>query len=505
MKNESRREFLKKSCGALSAAAFATQVQHLGMINAFAQSSEKLSGGENYKALVLCYLDGGNDGNNMVIPIHDDQNISNYAAYTAARQTQGLALPRTGAGSLLPISVPRIGNLAYGLHPNFGALTPSGSTIINNGIYELWGTGKMAIIPNVGTLVSPTTKEQLSQPTHPKPYQLYSHPDQTQQAQNANSRVQAFTGWGGRLADKMTASSNPTALIPMVTSISGSQLFTSAQFNLPLAISQANFSGNSNLASVLNPAGFTNTGGAARLTAFNQIRAEEITSAASYVKAAALITDKAMIANSALQNTQEVTVAFPNTTLGLQLKQVARLVKKRLDLNTNRQIFFVRVGSFDTHTNQISGQGNLFTQFSQAVRSFYDEMVSQGIQDSVTLFTLSDFNRTFNPAGSGSGVGTDHGWGNHMIAIGGSVSGGDFYGFNTTNGTPFPTLAFNGPDDADSGTGARGRWIPTTSIEQYAATLAKWYGLPQDSLTLSSVFPNLANFPSSDLGFLPPV
>jgi uncharacterized protein (DUF1501 family) len=506
MKDESRREFLKKSGCALSAVAMATQIQHLGMINAFAQSTnEDTLGGANYKALVLCYFDGGNDANNMVVPIHDDASLSNYATYTAARGTQGLALPRTGAGALLPITVPRVGNLPFGLHPNLGALAPSGNTIINNGIHELWGLGKMAIVPNVGTLVRPTTKAQMSQSSHPKPYQLYSHSDQTNQAQNANSRTQVFTGWGGRIADRMTSGSNPAAVIPMVTSISGAQIFTAAQANLPLAIGQANLTGNSNLSSVLNPAGFTNTGGAARLTAFNQIRAQEITSAANYTKAAALVTDKAMIANAALQSTLEVTVTFPNTGIGLQLKQVARLIKERMDLNTNRQIFFVRMGGFDTHTDQLAGHVNLYTQFSQAVRSFYDEMVAQGTQNDVTLFTMSDFGRTFNPAGSGSGVGTDHGWGSHMFVVGGSVNGGNFYGLNSTNGTPFPTMNYNGPDDADGGTGARGRWIPTTSIEQYAATLAKWYGLPQDATTLNTVFPNLGNFTSSDLGFLPPV
>jgi len=234
---------------------------------------------------------------------------------------------------------------------------------------------------------------------------------------------------------------------------------------------------------------------------FNQLRTQDLN--ANYIQAASYITDQALIANTALgTNPQEVTAAFPLTTIGYQLKQVARIIKKRSDLTVNRQIFYVQIGSFDSHNNQILGQGGLLSQFSQAVRSFYDEMVTQGVSDKVTLFTMSDFSRTLNPAGLGASVGSDHAWANHMMVIGGAVNGGDFYGMNTSNGTPYPTLTMNGPDDADQGTGARGRWIPTTSVEQYAATLARWYGLPEADLP--TVFPNIANFANTNLGFMQP-
>jgi uncharacterized protein (DUF1501 family) len=221
------------------------------------------------------------------------------------------------------------------------------------------------------------------------------------------------------------------------------------------------------------------------------------------VAAASNISNSAVSANAALQTWQEVTVTFPNTGIGNQLKQVARMIKKRTDLSVNRQIFYVQIGSFDTHNNQITNQNNLLIQFSQAARAFYDEMGQQGISDKVTLFTMSDFNRTFNPAGSGGTVGSDHAWGNHMFVIGGSVMAADFYGVNTSNGTPFPTLVQNGPDDADSGTSARGRWIPTTSVEQYAGTLAKWFGVTPTDMPF--VFPKIGNFPTNqDLGFMLP-
>ncbi|QYO65730.1 DUF1501 domain-containing protein [Leptolyngbya sp. 7M] len=495
--NESRREFIKKTGCALSMTALATQMHHLGMVSALAQKMEEkvdttstTEGGENYKALVLVYFAGGNDGNNMVIPNHSSSSVSNYAAYAAARQPQGLAIPQA---DLLPISVPRMGGLTYGLHPALGPVT--GGT--NNGIHELWGLGKLAVVSNCGTLIRPMTKAQYQNGSIQKPYQLFSHSDQVYQTHTSISNTQAFTGWGGRIADRLTQGSNPTGLIPMITSISGAQLFTAGQTTLPMAIANANTS----LANVLNPTGFNSTAAStARRNAFNQLRTIDLDS--NYVAAASHVTDLAMQANAALQTSQEVTVTFPNTSMGLQLKQVARLIKKRLDLNINRQIFYVQIGGFDTHNNQLGGHVTLLSQFSQAVRAFYDEMVVQGVSNDVTVFTLTDFNRTFNPAGSGATVGSDHAWGNHMFVIGGSVAGGDFYGMNTSNGTPFPTLVIgaSGPDDTDSGSGARGRWIPTTSVDQYAATLARWFGLPENQM--SQVFPNIANFSTSNLGFM---
>jgi uncharacterized protein (DUF1501 family) len=195
------------------------------------------------------------------------------------------------------------------------------------------------------------------------------------------------------------------------------------------------------------------------------------------------------------------TVTFPNTGLGNQLKQVSRMIKQRQVLQVNRQIFFCQLGGFDTHTGQVAtattGQNGLLLELSQAMRAFYDEMGVQGAQDNVTLFTLSDFGRTLSPAGTGAGtVGSDHAWGNHALIMGGAVNGGDLYGINGSNGTPFPTLQLSGPEDTDS----RGRWIPNTSVEQYAATLAAWYGLPQEQL--SSVFPNITNFTTANLGFM---
>jgi uncharacterized protein (DUF1501 family) len=496
--NNSRRDFLKKSGGcALGMAALATQMHHLGIMSAFAQKTIEADGGTTpYRALVCLYLAGGNDGNNMIIPNHGDSSVSNYTSYSNARSTQGLAIPQN---QLLPITVPRMSNLTYGFHPALGTVAGG-----NDGIYPLWATGDLAAVVNVGTLVRPMLRSEYQANSVQRPYQLFSHSDQVAQSQSANSATPTFTGWGGRMSDRMTTTS---ALVPMITSIRGAQLFTAGQTTLPIAIADSNTA----LSAVLQPAGYNgNAMSNARLAAFNAIRQDDInTSSSNYVKAAAGVTESAMDANALLQTWQEVTVTFPNTDLGRQLKQVARLIKKRTDLQITRQIFYVQVGgSFDTHSNQLVGQQNLFVQLSQAMRAFWDELVVQGMQDSVTTFTLSDFNRTLNPAGSGAAVGSDHAWGNHMLVMGGAVNGGNFYGSRRKDGTGdyFPTLTQGGPDDTDGGTAPRGRWIPTTSTEQYVARLARWFGLPQDATTLETVFPNLDNFPTTHeaLDFMAP-
>jgi uncharacterized protein (DUF1501 family) len=196
----------------------------------------KAAGGANYKALVLLFWSGGNDGNNLIIPNHNDATISNYTAYSNIRNAAGLAIPQA---SLLPIAVPRLGGLTYGLHPNFGPLTQNGTTIVNNGIHDLWAQGNLAAVVNVGTLVRPLTKSQYQSSQYKKPYQLFSHSDQVTQSQTGNALTEIFTGWGGRISDQMTQGQNPNGLVPMITSIAGAQLFTAGQTTLPMAISQA--------------------------------------------------------------------------------------------------------------------------------------------------------------------------------------------------------------------------------------------------------------------------
>ena len=487
---KSRRDFLKTTGCALGMTALATQMRHFGLMSAVAQSVEEAATSappSDYRALVCIYLAGGNDGNNSVIPLHNDQNLSRFADYYALRNPYGLALPQ---GSLLPFTVPRINNLAYGLHAAFGVGQDS------RGLYELWGMNKMAIVSNVGTLVRPTTKAQMYDFTHPKPYNLFSHSDQTFQHHSGRSDRVVSTGWAGLLSDQRTVTDNPGALVPMITSIAGAHLFTAGVTTLPLAIAPANVA----LNEVLNPQGYdSSTQSQAQLAALNALRQQDVST--EIIRAASHVTDQAITVNNSLQSYQEITVPFPATSIGQQLKQVARMIKKRNDLNVKRQIFYVQLGGFDTHNLQVATHNMLISQTSQAMRAFYDEMVVQGLGDKVTQFTLSDFGRTMNPAGTGVGVGSDHAWGNCQFVVGG-VTGADFYGINTTNGTPYPTLQLDGPDDSQINPGARGRWIPTSSVEQYAATLARWFGLPEGNFP--QVFPGITNFPLTNLGFMQP-
>ncbi len=452
--------------------AMATQMRHFGLVDVLAQRNRDESdlGGEDYKALVCIFLNGGNDGNNSVVPNY----TAGYAQYAAARQAQGLAISQA---SLLPITPPSMGGQVYGLHPALSSIHP------------LFAAGKMAVVCNVGCLVQPLTRATFISGA-PRPYQLFSHPDQVEQARTAISSFKSTTGWGGRTADR-TSTLNPGAGIPMVTSISGATLFNIGANTAPLVVSASP----TPLNQVLSLTGFgTAADELARRASMDSIRT--LDQNYTMIQQASQLTQQAVNASAALSTDPVLTVDFPATSLGNQLKQVAKLLKFRTGLNMHRQIFYVELAGFDHHSSQLTPHNNLLKQYSDAVKAFYDETVAQGIASKVTTFTLSDFSRTFNPAGSGSGVGSDHGWGGPAFVLGGAVQGGNFYGRPTSNGTFVPTLVNNGPDDAD----VRGRFIPSVSVEQYAATLARWYGLAEADIPL--VFPNINNFATSNLGFM---
>jgi len=463
--SHTRRDFLRHTgCAALGAGALAAGLQDFGLVHALAQGSAT-----DYRALVCIFLSGGNDGNNTIVPTDD-----RYALYSTERAGAGLALANAGqAGGLLALN-----GVPYGVHPSLA------------GLQEIYNAGRCAVLFNSGPLVEPLTKAAYQGGTGKRPLQLFSHSDQVTQWQSSVSGDASQTGWGGRVADR-AGSLNGAATFPQMISIAGIQLFVTGQTARPLAISDAR----TPLASVL-PLTMNGTASetAARRTAFDNIRGQA-SGSGTLVKAAADVTSSALQTSAALGSANvALTIDFPNTTLGYQLEQVARLVKLRDPLGMKRQIFFCSLGGFDTHSNQMNanGQAALLTQVGAAVKAFYDEMVAQGVSDKVTAFTLSDFGRTLQPAGAGAAVGSDHAWGNHHFIVGGAVRGG-LYG-------SYPTLQRGGPDDTDSGSNPRGRWIPTTSVEQYAATLASWYGLGQSDL--STVFPFLSRFQTGNLGFM---
>jgi uncharacterized protein (DUF1501 family) len=454
--NPNRREFLRRA-GALSAAGL---VGSLDFVSLAAQAQTPPS---DYKALVCVFLFGGMDGNNVVIPMDS----AGYAAYSGVRTVaSGINLAQSTLLQIQPASTAG----QYGLHPNLSQMQ------------TLFNQKNLAVIANVGTLTKPITKAQYA--TANVPYQLFSHSDQQAQWMSSVSSVVSQTGWGGRLADYLIAM-NGSVQFPMVTSIAGTSLFTNGSTSSPLSIPSSGTFGLS---------GYSNTAANnARYAAVQQILAADRSN--TFVTAASDISTQAMnlsvevngIISNANSSIKSLFSGFAaNNSIAQQLYQVAKMIEARATTGVKRQIFFVSLGGFDTHNGELNVLQNLFSQLSPALKAFYDAIAQLGVASNVTTFTLSDFGRTFQPA---SGQGSDHAWGNHQMVMGGAVKGGDFYG-------KYPTLALGGPDDTDT----RGRWIPTTSVDQYGATLARWFGVADSDL--AKVFPNIGSFASGNLGFM---
>ncbi len=436
-----RRTLLRAGAGAFTLLASGSRLARFGMLNAAAN---------DYKALVCVFLFGGNDANNLIVPMSSQ----GYAAYQAARGGV-LALPQS---SLAPVSTVT-GNVPYGFHTR---LTP---------LQQLFLQKKVAVLANVGTLAQPITASQYKNNSNvPVPMNLFSHSDQQQQWQIAPAGNSVHSGWGGRTADVLQALNSPSSF-PTGVSAAGNSLFLTGQQTTPATVTN----GGLGLASSDG-----STSGNARDAAFEQIL--NFSSGMTLVQRASDITNDGIRVgkelNSILAGVSPLTTVFPNTGLGQQLAQVARIVKVRSALGVSRQIFFVSQGGYDTHTNQLPSQDGLYDELAQALYAFYNATMELGVSNNVTTFTESEFGRTFQPS---SGAGSDHAWGSHQLIVGGAVKGGDVYG-------KFPTLDLNGPDDASG----RGVWVPTTSLDQYGATLASWFGVADGQLT--TVFPNLVNF-----------
>ena len=410
----------------------------------------------NFKALVCVFLFGGNDGNNMVIPLDP----ASYGQYSAGRGN--VALP---AASLLPINGQ---GKAYGLHPRLAPLQ------------QIYNTNKnMALMANVGTLIKPVTQKDLQSGQAQLPRNLYSHSDQTSQWQTSIPQSTSGTGWAGRAADVLRFA-YPSSFTPGI-SLAGNSLLLTGQFTTPTQLGQG---GDFGLATIGD-----GTDDLARQTALQQIltfdTGMKLIGAMSSILGAGL--KNAAEIQRVLANAPAMKTVFPNTGLGNQLKQAAQLLSVRNALGMQRQIFFCSQGGFDNHSDLVASQDRLLDELGPALAAFYQATsVDLGIADQVTTFTESEFGRTFNPS---STAGSDHAWGSHHLVLGGAVNGGQLYG-------KFPTLVAKGPDDA----GDRGQWIPSTGLDQYAATMATWFGVqPGD---LPTVFPNINNFATRDVGFM---
>lgn len=441
-----RRSFLRYA--SLAAAGSVAGIGPFGALNAFAQS-----GSTDYKALVCIFLEGGNDGNNTLVP-YDTTGYKNYASLRGP-----LSLSQ---GSLLPLT-----NL-----PNFA---------LNGNIPEiqkLFNGGQAALVANVGTLVAPTTRAQYLSGQAATPHNLFSHVDQASLWQNCDQRTTKAAGWGGLIADVLQGGNSP-GKYPVVTSVAGAQIFCTGNNTSYSSIIPGNYG------QVLCT---EKTGCDARLAAAQQMLTFD--SGLTLIQADNELTSNAYsystVLTSAVSSVSPLATAFPNTSLGLQLQQIAQVIQVRAALGTGRQIFFASLQGFDTHANQIAIQSPLLVELSQAMNAFYSATEELGVSNSVTSFTMSDFARALQP---NSASGSDHAWGSHHVVMGGAVKGGKLYG-------TYPTLALGGPDDM----GSTGRWIPTTSAAQYAATLASWFGVADANL--NSIFPVLDNFQTRNLGFV---
>jgi uncharacterized protein (DUF1501 family) len=450
MSQHTRRDFMRLACCSATGAYMVGGLGKFGLVSALAQ------GTPGYKALVCIFMFGGNDSNNMIVPID-----SRYAGYQQARPN--IAIPQAG---LLPL---QMGNQSsYGLHPNL----PELQGLFNN-------QKNLAVLANVGTLVQPTTQAAY-QKYQNLPENLFSHSDQQDQWQSAQLAGTPNAGWGGKVADSVQGSLNSGSLFPPVLSISGNAIFCSGDATSPFTMNPGQTPGLQGFDS--------STAAQARFVATQQLLTFD--SGFSMVQAANNITGQAVqysvVLADALKSATPLQTKFPNTYIAQQLQQVAQVIGVKSALGMGRQIFFCSFGGFDTHSDQLVQQVELMTQLSQAMNCFYDATLELGVANSVTTFTLSEFSRTLEPGTNG---GTDHAWGSHQFIMGGAVKGNAVYG-------TFPTVALGGPDDADK----NGRWIPTTALDQYGATLASWFGV--SNANLPSIFPNLKNFTSANLGFM---
>jgi uncharacterized protein (DUF1501 family) len=414
----------------------------------------------DFRALVCVFLYGGNDGYNMVVPYDD------YGNYAAGRSgATGAALARDELLQIAPSNLTR----KYGLHPSLAPLLPS------------FEQKKLGVICNAGTLVAPVTRAEYAAGLK-RPRNLFSHSDQQATWQGQVPGQVTTSGWGGRMVDVIGAGNGARA-IPGMVSLAGDALYTVGQTSLPVALSRF---GSLGLAGDRDsPEGRVRYEAMARILASD--RDNQLVAQASEVMALAVRSSEALA--GALNDTNGVIdAAFAGVNGGLadQLYQTAKLIGARASLGVARQGFFVSMGGYDTHNEQRGEHAQRLSELATALAAFQRALDALAVADKVTTFTLSDFGRTFR---INANAGTDHAWGSPQLVLGGSVRGGAFYG-------RYPDLTIGGPDDA----GGDGAFIPSVAIEQFGATLARWFGLP--IATLPQVFPNLGAFPVADLGFL---
>jgi uncharacterized protein (DUF1501 family) len=432
----------------------------------------------DYKALVCVFMYGGNDYGNTVVP-YDNVNYDLYSKIRgggAGRTAGGIALAQadlaTTALTQAAGASPLANSLSYALNPSMAAMK------------NLFATGKAAVQLNVGPLVIPMTKAEYlnsDRKRYPLPPKLFSHNDQ-QSIWQSSSPEGSTIGWGGNLGD-LALASNTDSVFTCI-SVTGNAVFLAGDAALPYNVSSGG---------AVAIKGIKNSvyGSSAVKDALNTLIRQSSTQTLEneYVR----VTERSIVSESKVTTAigpSPGTLATPFPTGGLadQLKMVARLIKERSTLGAKRQVFMVSIGGFDLHDNLIANHPALLGQVSDAMSAFHAATVELGVADSVTAFTASDFGRTL----ASNGDGADHGWGSHHFVVGGAVRGQRFYG-------TAPAVEVDGNGDV-----GQGRLLPTTSVDQFAATLAKWFGVSASEMPL--VVPNIGRFGGAgypvDLGFL---
>ena len=461
----SRRAFVRQACcAAVGTTGLLSALGQLRMIGAVAGDSLPRNTAAavpaDYKALVCLFLQGGIDSTSLLIP----SDPSSFSAYSTARAD--LAVSPAG---LLPIS-PRSysDGRNYSLHPSAPHLQ------------SLFAAQKLAILANVGTLVRPTTLAQYQAGTNLPP-QLFSHSDQALQWQSSIPDQPFDTGWGGRLADLVDAQ-NSNNQISMSITLNGANSFQRGSAVTQYAINSSGVSSLSNTGSLSATPGVSTARSNGIRSLMRSTQENALAAAFGGITKASI--DDGDLLGTVLRTAPALTTTFPGTGTAARLSMVAKLISISQALGLKRQIFFVQLGGWDMHGSQNSAYGPLLAELSGAMNAFYNATVELGVANQVTTFTASDFGRTYVPNAGG----TDHGWGNHQLIMGGTVRGGDIYG-------QMPSLAVGGNDDT-----GRGRWRPSTSVDEYNATLATWFGVSAGNL--STVLPNIDRFAKPNLGFL---
>jgi len=489
----SRRDFLRKlACVACSGGTAAMIPQLRMMGSALASTTQALTG---YKALVCIYLAGGNDGWNLLVP-YDNPRYNSYAAARSGVYTTGGANPNPGG---LALAQPTAGSAQIVTDMN-DASSATNQYFINPAapeIANLFKAGHLAMAVNVGTLVRPIVKADYNASPANRPPQLFSHSDQENLWHQANTSTSSVLGWGGLCGD-IVQPSNSNQMLSSCISISGANRFEVGMSTVPYQLSSGGLTA---LNGVCNPSpcmGVSTTSvrdsalkGMLQDTYANDFPGE-------YAKVFQRGRDLYNLLSAGLGATTLKTTFPANNSLAAQLQTVAKMIKLSKAQNyAQRQIYYVRYGGFDLHAGMMSGNGNhgqLLTAVSQAMSAFYVAMGPTDVnaQNEVTAFTASEFGRTLQSNGSGS----DHGWGSVQMVMGGSVQGSRLFG----NGGG-PISGFPNQDLAAPNNFSRGQMIPGIGVEQYAATLAYWLGVTNAS-DLNTIFPNLANFSSSNLLFV---